>query len=108
MLELDYDYLVDWIIENKGKYSAGTLARSFLYSLGYWHGELILESIKGLRVDHVVVSGGSAVNEFIYRGLRERLREEDIVPHLPKRIPPGDGGLAFGQIIAASLKYIEI
>jgi len=105
VIKLNYDGVIDWIIENRDKYSVNSIARGFLYSLGYWFGELILKSIKGLRVDHVVVSGGAAVNEFIYRGLRDKLSEDQLIFHLPRRVPPGDGGLAFGQIIAASLKY---
>jgi hydrogenase maturation protein HypF len=105
VIKLNYDGVIDWIIENRDKYSVNSIARGFLYSLGYWFGELILKSIKGLRVDHVVVSGGAAVNEFIYRGLRDKLSEDQLIFHLPRRMPPGDGGLAFGQIIAASLKY---
>ncbi|MEM0368080.1 MAG: carbamoyltransferase HypF [Desulfurococcaceae archaeon] len=107
ILRLNYDDVIDWIIENKSRYRADTLARSFLYSLGYWLGELVVESIKGSRVDNVVISGGAAVNEFIYRGLRDKLFEVNLTLHLPRRIPPGDGGLAFGQIIAASLNYMD-
>ena len=104
ILRLDYDEVVEWLLENKAKYGAPNLARSFLYSLGKALGDVLLESIRGTRVDHVVLSGGAAVNEFIYRGFSDRLREESLKPHLPRRIPPGDGGLAFGQVVVASLK----
>jgi hydrogenase maturation protein HypF len=100
---LDFDEAVDWVISNKHRYGVETIARSFLYNYGYYLGELIVEAIRGLRVDHVVASGGAVVNEFIYRGLRDRLAQEQMIVHLPRNIPPNDGGLAFGQVVAASL-----
>ena len=99
-----YDDVLDWLIDNKSNMDRCTLARSFLYSFGRALGELLLVSIKGENVNGVVVSGGAAVNEFIYRGIRDKLKEHGLKPHLPRNIPPGDGGLAFGQVIAASLK----
>ncbi|MEM4913958.1 MAG: hypothetical protein QW579_07150, partial [Desulfurococcaceae archaeon] len=64
---------------------------------------LVVKTTRGTRVEAVVVSGGAAVNEFIYNGLSDTLTEEGFKPHLPRRIPPNDGGLAFGQVIAGSL-----
>ncbi|MEM4751333.1 MAG: carbamoyltransferase HypF [Desulfurococcaceae archaeon] len=104
---LDYDSAVDWLVEHRSKYDAPSLARGFLYSLGNAIGSLLLASIKGTRVDYVVMSGGASVNEFMHRGIRDRLREEGLYPYLPRRIPPNDGGLAFGQVVAASLKIKE-
>ncbi|MEM4717991.1 MAG: hypothetical protein QXE81_04435, partial [Desulfurococcaceae archaeon] len=66
-------------------------------------GELLINVTKGRKTDKVVLSGGAAVNEFIYQGLSRRLAEDDLPLFLPRRIPLGDGGLAFGQIIAGSL-----
>jgi hydrogenase maturation protein HypF len=103
ILKLDYRGLVNWVLESRTKYDPHTLAKSFLYSFGLALGDLIICSIKGFRIDGVVLSGGAAVNEFIYMGLYERLREEDLMPNLPRKIPLGDGGLALGQIIAADL-----
>lgn len=99
-----YDGMLDWLVDNKPKYDLPVLARSFLYSLGKALGELLVKSIKGKDVNDVVISGGSAVNEFIYRGVCDRLGDCGLKLYLPRNIPPGDGGLAFGQIVAASLK----
>jgi hydrogenase maturation protein HypF len=107
VVRLDYDRVVDWVVENKFRLGCGTIARSILYNYGYFLGELVLRGVKGLRVDYVVASGGAVVNEYIYRGLRDRLVQEDVKVYLPRRIPPGDGGLAFGQIAAASLYFAK-
>ena len=108
VLRLDYSGLVSWVLENRSRLDRCVVAGSFLYSLGLALGELIAESIKGLRVDGVVLTGGAAVNELLYRGVSERLLHEDLVPRLPRRIPPGDGGLALGQIVAANLLRKEL
>ncbi|MCC6040889.1 MAG: carbamoyltransferase HypF [Desulfurococcaceae archaeon] len=101
--KLDYSGLVDWVLQNKDTMSPYVLARSFLYSLGVAFGELITLSTKGLGVESIVLAGGAAVNELIYMGVHERLREEGLIPKLPRRVPLGDGGLALGQVIAADL-----
>ena len=101
---LDYGDAVEWIVLNRENYRVEDLAFSFLYMLGWWYGELLANSIKGYKVESViVVSGGAAVNEYIVSGFREKLKEEDLDLYIPRKIPPGDGGIGFGQVIAASL-----
>lgn len=106
MYLLNYDNVLDWLVESKSKHDTSTLAKSFLHSFGYYLGEMLVDAIKGRKADKIVLSGGAAVNEFIYQGLSRRLAEDDLPLYLPRRIPLGDGGLAFGQIVAGSL-YIS-
>jgi len=103
VLVLDYYGILTELIEARSSMKPGDLAASFLYSLGYYYGDLIAASVRGINLSGVVVSGGASVNEFIYRGLHDRLREEGLKPLLPKSIPPNDEGLAFGQSIVAGL-----
>ncbi|MEM4601541.1 MAG: carbamoyltransferase HypF, partial [Desulfurococcaceae archaeon] len=105
--QLDYTGLVDWVFENKFKLSKPTLAKSFLYALGLALGETLAEATKGYRVSEIVASGGAIVNNFIYMGIRDKLLEYSLTPRLPQRIPPSDGGIALGQVIAASLKAMD-
>lgn len=95
---LNYDGVVDEILDKKDRVDPATLARSFLYSYGYYMAELAVKSALNHRIDYVVASGGAVVNEHIYQGLKERLRLEGYTVHLPRRIPAGDGGLSFGQV----------
>lgn len=105
---LEYRELVESLLNDElGTSTLSELARSILYSYGYRLGELAYTSIKGRRIDHVVVSGGAAVNTYIIRGLEDNLREYGLKPLLPRRIPPNDEGLSFGQIIAGSLLVKE-
>ncbi len=43
------------------------------------------------------VGGGAAVNDYVIGGLREELRRCNADIKLPRRVPPGDGGIALGQ-----------
>ncbi|MEM2578937.1 MAG: hypothetical protein QXN03_01535, partial [Desulfurococcaceae archaeon] len=66
--------------------------------------EAALSSLKGKRLSNsVVISGGAAVNEIIVEGIKDVLVENGLDIILPKRVPPNDGGIALGQIIAADL-----
>ncbi len=48
----------------------------------------------------VVLSGGCFANDRLAKGVLERLGRFDV--YLPRRVPPGDGGLALGQAVIAA------
>ncbi|OYT39525.1 MAG: carbamoyltransferase HypF [Desulfurococcales archaeon ex4484_58] len=101
---LEYSDAIEWLLENREKYPIEDLAYSFLYMLGWWYGELIINAMKGYRVESTIpLSGGSAVNNYIVEGLKKRLSMADLKIYIPTKIPVGDGGISFGQIIAGSL-----
>jgi hydrogenase maturation protein HypF len=50
----------------------------------------------------VALAGGCFVNRLLLEGLRSELRQRGFEVLVPERLPPGDGGLAFGQIVVAS------
>lgn len=103
---IDHADLLEWVIEKINYAKREDLAATIQYSIGFAFGEIVVESIKGLRnvENKVVVSGGAAVNTYIVRGLKEILFREGLELVLPTRIPPGDGGIALGQIIVASCR----
>lgn len=49
----------------------------------------------------VAAGGGCLVNRHLVRGLALELRERGLELLLPRLLPPGDGGLAYGQVVAA-------
>jgi len=51
-----------------------------------------------------VVSGGAAVNSYIVKGIREVLGRDAVL--LPRKLPPGDGGLSAGQLYYAFLEKL--
>jgi hydrogenase maturation protein HypF len=50
----------------------------------------------------IVLSGGCFQNPYLTEYLVGRLRDEKFQPYWHQRIPPNDGGIAFGQTVAAS------
>ena len=54
----------------------------------------------------VVLSGGCFQNRYLTERAVERLREMGFQPYWHQRIPPNDGGIALGQILAAR-RFVE-
>ena len=50
----------------------------------------------------VVLSGGCFQNALLTRRVRDRLREAGFEVYIPRQIPPGDGGIALGQVLIAA------
>ncbi len=54
--------------------------------------------------EKVVLTGGCFQNKYLTERAVQRLREEGFRPYWHQRVPPNDGGIALGQIVAASSK----
>jgi len=54
-------------------------------------------------VPEVAVGGGCLVNRLLRRGLATELAAAGFEPLLPFEVPPGDGGIAYGQAVLASV-----
>jgi hydrogenase maturation protein HypF len=51
----------------------------------------------------VAIGGGCAVNRILRTGLAENLEELGFEVLLPMNVPPGDGGLSYGQAAVAAV-----
>jgi hydrogenase maturation protein HypF len=51
--------------------------------------------------ERVVLSGGCFQNRYLTERAIERLREEGFHPYWHQRVPPNDGGICLGQVVAA-------
>jgi hydrogenase maturation protein HypF len=51
----------------------------------------------------VALGGGCLVNRLLRDGLRQGLEEAGFKPLLATSVPPGDGGLAYGQAVVAAV-----
>ncbi len=62
-------------------------------------------SARGLGT--VVLSGGVFANRRLLEGTRARLRTAGLRVLVPERLPPGDGGVAYGQASVASARSAQ-
>jgi hydrogenase maturation protein HypF len=63
--------------------------------------EAIVALAKRFAQPRVVLSGGCFQNRYLTERTVQRLREESFRPYWHQRIPPNDGGIALGQVVAA-------
>lgn len=58
-------------------------------------------------VEAVGIGGGCLVNRWLRRGLADGLRAQGKQPCLPRAVPPGDGGLSYGQAILGAVADVR-
>jgi hydrogenase maturation protein HypF len=78
--------------------SVGQIAAAFHNTLA----EIIVAVAQRAGVPVVVLTGGCFQNKYLLERSIHRLREESFQPAWPQRIPPNDGGIALGQVVAAA------
>ena len=66
--------------------------------------EIIYETCLSINQKKVVLTGGCFQNKYLLENSVRRLMQGGFEPYWHNNIPPNDGGLALGQIIAASSK----
>jgi hydrogenase maturation protein HypF len=64
--------------------------------------EMIVAVTHKVGEPKVVLSGGCFQNRYLTERTIDRLRAENFRPYWHQRIPPNDGGIALGQIVAAA------
>lgn len=73
--------------------------------IGRFHntlGEIIVAVAQRVEIEQVVLSGGCFQNVYLLERAVSRLRNAGFQPFWHQRIPPNDGGIALGQIMAAA------
>ena len=63
--------------------------------------EAIVSVARRMGQERVVLSGGCFQNRYLTERAIERLQKEGFRPYWHQRIPPNDGGIALGQVMAA-------
>lgn len=64
--------------------------------------EMIAAVARRAETARVVLTGGCFQNKLLLEGAVRRLRQEGFRPYWHQRVPPNDGGVALGQIVAAA------
>ncbi len=65
--------------------------------------EIVIEIARRVSEKRVVLTGGCFQNRILVERAVQRLRIEGFQPYWHQRIPPNDGGIALGQVVAAAL-----
>ncbi|WP_377966440.1 carbamoyltransferase HypF [Almyronema epifaneia] len=60
-----------------------------------------------LQIEKVVLSGGCFQNQRLLEGTVKQLQQQGFQPYWPQQIPPNDGSIAFGQLIAANSQLLK-
>lgn len=97
--------IVDWkpairsiLADIKNKVAVSDIAARFHNTLV----EIMVSIAYSLEDTNILLSGGCFQNRFLTERAIQRLREENFAPYWHQQIPPNDGGITVGQIIAAS------
>ncbi len=89
------------VFENRERYGIHDLAFSAHVYLAKGLAELAIEKALENSVKVVGFSGGVACNEILARIMRETVEAANLKFFVHEAVPPGDGGLSFGQAFAA-------
>jgi len=97
-LVLDWAPMIEAIIADVARgVSAGDISARFHNTLA----EAIVAVARQVGQQRVVLSGGCFQNLYLAGRTVKRLREADFQPYWHQRLPPNDGGIALGQVMAA-------
>jgi hydrogenase maturation protein HypF len=98
LLTVDWAPLVREIIaEVKGGVGPGAISARFHNTMA----QVMVEVAGRMGQERVVLSGGCFQNRYLAEGAVRRLRTAGFRPYWHQRVPPNDGGIALGQVVAA-------
>lgn len=93
--EFFYDYILN------GRFREAK-PQDIAYTVQYELGRSLAEVAREQGAKRVYVTGGAAVNTVILKGIKSVIGSENVI--LPKKLPPGDGGVSAGQAYYVKLK----
>jgi hydrogenase maturation protein HypF len=97
ILVMDWGPMVQGILADlKRELPVGTISAKFHNALA----EVIVAVAKQAGHPQVALSGGCFQNRYLTERATARLAREGFRPYCHQRIPPNDGGIAVGQIVA--------
>ena len=97
-IQLDWSPMIKAILGDVERgVSVGEISARFHNALA----EAIVAVARRVSQTRVVLSGGCFQNRYLTERTVTRLRAEGFQPYWHQRVPPNDGGIALGQIVAA-------
>jgi hydrogenase maturation protein HypF len=95
---LDWSPMIEAILMDVQQgVSVGIISAKFHNALA----ESIVAVAKRAGQNRVVLSGGCFQNRYLTERAVQRLQAEGFRPCWHQRVPPNDGGIALGQVVAA-------
>ncbi|MDV2995264.1 MAG: Carbamoyltransferase HypF [Chroococcidiopsis sp. SAG 2025] len=64
--------------------------------------EIVVAVAKSVGEEKIILTGGCFQNKYLTERAIKRLQAENFCPYWHQRVPPNDGGIALGQIVAAT------
>ena len=100
-LIIDWQLIIEGIIEdNLQKISKQEIAAKFHNTLV----DIIINISQKSKQTNIILTGGCFQNKYLTERAILRLKQEKFVPFWHHTIPPNDGGIALGQIMAGVLQ----
>ena len=97
-LVLDWSPMIEAILTDAKRGTVvGEISAKFHNALA----EAIVDVAKRVGEERVALSGGCFQNRYLTERAVRRLQAESFQPYWHQRVPPNDGGIALGQVIAA-------
>jgi hydrogenase maturation protein HypF len=81
--------------------STGAVATKFHNTLA----EIVVAVAKQIEEPKIVLTGGCFQNRYLTERTISRLIDEGFRPYWHQRVPPNDGGISLGQIVAAARRH---
>lgn len=95
---LDWSPTIEAIVSDvQNGVAGGRISAKFHNALA----EAVVAVAKRVGEQRVVLSGGCFQNRYLTERTVRRLQTEGFQPYWHQRVPPNDGGIALGQVIAA-------
>ncbi|MBS7632488.1 carbamoyltransferase HypF [Candidatus Bathyarchaeota archaeon] len=104
---LDTTEILAEVFEKRNKHSAADLACSIHIYLAEGLAELAVAHASVNNVKTIGFSGGAACNQILTSAMRRKVEAAGMHFLVHKTIPPGDGGVSFGQAVAVGFSNLE-
>jgi hydrogenase maturation protein HypF len=107
-LILDTSHGLMQVLEMKEEgVSRNEIAYAAQWYLGESLAHIACEVAEKNQVQHIGFSGGVALNRIITRAVVEQISQENFLPLIHNRVPPGDGVSSIGQVAVAAANLSE-
>lgn len=94
------DWLLVELVSRRQKHDLPRLSAGFHASFSWLMAEAASRLLRGISA--VAIGGGCLVNRLLRAFLTRELTHRGFRALLPRRLPPGDGGLSYGQVVLAA------